>query len=390
MATDHKSTRVAVQVQLGFGSRDDPQTSPGMAHLVEHLLFGQARDLEQGEYARTIAVLGGRFAASTGYEHLALSSEVPSESLDLLLWMEADRLFTVAEKVTQLAIEKEADVIDNERALRLSSDPFGGWFSVALALLRGADSPYGRPPVGDPAAIRNLTPRMVAEFIDNKIYSSSIVVAIAGAVDEGRALEATNYYFGDAHAVETAWYPAREPIWLRKNIYLPLRGGSAFRVLFNIPSASDPRFTAVHLASQAMATDLQQRASLAGSNVSVRLQIRPLRDEDSLGSISLTSPEPGISFRFAELFYEAWSQIERHDLSTDLWTQALETLFREYNDSLRELGERAAVMARNGFGKDGTGMRGDRLTQLSLASAQDLACAWFVSGSHIVVLPSKT
>jgi len=363
-----------------------------MAHLVEHLLFGRARDLEHGEYARTIAVLGGRFAASTGYEQLALSSEVPSESLDLLLWMEADRLFTVAENVTQLAIEQEADVIDNERALRLSSDPFGGWFSVALALLRGADSPYGRPPVGDPAAIRNLTPPMVAEFIDNRVNASSIVVAIAGAVEEGRAIEATNYYFGEVHAVETAWHPmsARERTCLRKNICLPLRAGSAFRVLFNIPPASDPRFTAVHLASQAMAMNLQHRAYLAGSNVSVGLQIRPLIAEDSLGSISLTSPEAGISFRFAELFYDAWSQVERHELSIDFWKQALAKLFHEHNDSLRELGERAAAMARNGFEHDGTGMLGGHFTQLSLTSAQDLACDWFVSGARIVVLPSKT
>src|ERR1044072_7367705 len=122
-AQERSSPTVAIQVWYKVGSKDDPPNRSGFAHLFEHLMFKSARNLRDEQMDRLTEDVGGWNNASTGDDVTSYYEVVPSNSLETLLWAEADRMGSL--NVNEKNFHSERDVVKEEFNTSVLAPPYG-------------------------------------------------------------------------------------------------------------------------------------------------------------------------------------------------------------------------------------------------------------------------
>ena len=131
----------AVNLWYGVGSRHERAGRTGFAHLFEHLMFQGSANVPKGGHFEAIERLGGDLNATTSTDRTNYYETVPEHGLDLALWLEADRLGTLREGVTQDVLDNQRDVVKNERRERYDNQPYG----TAVERLFANAYPAGTP-----------------------------------------------------------------------------------------------------------------------------------------------------------------------------------------------------------------------------------------------------
>lgn len=174
---------VAVNVWHSTGSIHDPAGRSGLAHLVEHVLS------DHGEGAAGSPHASGSIQATTAHECTNYLETGPAEALPELLSRAAERIRRGRAGITPAGLDRERAVVREEIRQREESVRFGSGLRRSLRLLFGADHPLGRPPLGDPEEIAQITPADVDEFIERHYGSARLVVSIVGSVHPEHAME---------------------------------------------------------------------------------------------------------------------------------------------------------------------------------------------------------
>jgi zinc protease len=191
---DSKAPVVAVYVAYRAGSRDEPESKAGLAHICEHLMFCGTKTLP-GPYFRLFERAGAAWMnAFVREDYSAYFATVPAGVLDFALWMEADRMAGLAEALDADRIGRQREVLRNELRLR-DSAPYGSATRIIAELAHPRGHPYAHPPNGLLEELDNISTSDVREWIEARHLPAAATVVVAGDVEPDEAIEKARLHF---------------------------------------------------------------------------------------------------------------------------------------------------------------------------------------------------
>ena len=208
--TDRRAPTVAHMLWVRVGAMDEVDGSTGVAHVLEHMMFKGTPSLKPGEFSRRVAALGGRDNAFTSRDATGYHQQIPSDKLEDVMRLEADR-FARNQWVDE-EFKRELEVVKEERRLRTEDSPRALMYENANAITFLA-SPYRRPVVGWMSDLDAMTPDDARAFYRRWYVPANAAVVVAGDVDVAQVrLLAEKYYGGIAASPVPARKPRVEPV----------------------------------------------------------------------------------------------------------------------------------------------------------------------------------
>jgi zinc protease len=188
---------VAVNLWYHVGSRNERPGLTGLAHLFEHMLFQGSRHVGTNEHFRYVQQVGGVANGSTWLDRTNYYETMPSHHLDLALWLESDRMGFLLPALDQAKLDRQRDVVLNERRQRVDNQPYGRAGERLYELTFPLPHPYNWPVLGYPQDLEATTLADVESFFRRFYAPDNAVLTLAGEFETERALASIERYFGD-------------------------------------------------------------------------------------------------------------------------------------------------------------------------------------------------
>jgi zinc protease len=186
---------VAVEVRYLVGSGHERKGRSGFAHLFEHLMFQGSASFPR-EYFKPFEPIGGEVNGTTSRDRTNYFERVPSNYLELALWMESDRMQSLLPALTQAKLDNQRDVVLNERRQRYQNQPYGMVWEYLAEALYPATHPYGHTTMGLPEDIEAATLVDVRSFFQEYYVPANAVLTVVGDFEGQRARALIAKYFG--------------------------------------------------------------------------------------------------------------------------------------------------------------------------------------------------
>jgi zinc protease len=191
---DHSTPVINLQLWYHVGSKNEKAGRTGFAHLFEHLMFKGSANIEPEEFDSQITGVGGVINAYTTDDVTVYWETFPSNYLEMILWMEADRMKSL--DVSEENFQAEREVVKEERRVRVESPPYGDLFETLYSNAFDVH-PYKHIPIGSMEDLDNATIEDVVEFYQKYYVPENAYLVIAGDFDTEQALDWTREYFGN-------------------------------------------------------------------------------------------------------------------------------------------------------------------------------------------------
>ncbi len=188
---------VALNLWYHVGSKNEAPGRTGFAHLFEHLLFQGSRNVGTNDHFRYVQQAGGVANGSTWYDRTNYYEVLPTNYLDLGLWLESDRMGFFLDAITQENLDNQREVVINERRQKMDNQPYGRAFERLHELLYPATHPYRWPVIGYVEDLTAATLGDVRDFFETFYVPRNAVLTLAGDVDYDHALARIEHYFGE-------------------------------------------------------------------------------------------------------------------------------------------------------------------------------------------------
>ena len=289
---DHSTPLVAVTVLYHVGSKNERDDRTGMAHFFEHLLFEGSENIARGEFDSYVENAGGILNANTSQDRTFYYELLPSNQLELGLWLESERMLHA--KIEQIGIDTQNEVVKEEKRQRYDNQPYGQLLPATMALAY-SEHPYQWTPIGSMEHLDASTHADFMEFYNTFYVPENATLSIAGDLNIAEAKSLIVKYFSDIpRGVRNIPRPTVvEPIRtaeVRDTIYgkdrLPLVVQA-----YPIPAQGTPDYYAVDLLNQV----------LSGGE-SARLNQRVVENDQLAlycGAFSFGLEDPGVTLAFA-------------------------------------------------------------------------------------------
>jgi zinc protease len=196
---DHDLPIVAVNLWYHVGSKNERPGLTGFAHLFEHLMFEGSQHHDTG-YFQPLQEAGASLNGSTNADRTNYWEVVPTNALDLALWLESDRMGYLLPALTPQKLQKQRDVVLNERRQNYENRPYGLTSMATASALYPPDHPYHWMTIGAAEDIRAASFDDVRAFFERYYHPGNASLVLAGDVETGRALDLARAYFGDIPA----------------------------------------------------------------------------------------------------------------------------------------------------------------------------------------------
>ncbi len=193
---DHAVPTVVVNVSYDVGSRFEVTRRTGFAHLFEHLMFMGTRRVPTKAFDAWMEAAGGWNNAWTSQDRTDYYDVGPPTALDLLLYLEADRLRDLGPLMTLEKLDAQRDVVKNERRQTSENTPYGKVELRLPELMYGKDHPYHHPVIGSHADLEAATVDDVKEFFAKHYDPANASLVIAGDFDPKHATDVVARWFG--------------------------------------------------------------------------------------------------------------------------------------------------------------------------------------------------
>ena len=184
---DHSCPIVAVNLWYHVGSKNETPGRTGFAHLFEHLMFEGSQHHDKG-YFQPLQGAGAALNGSTNADRTNYWEVVPTEALDLALWMESDRMGFLLPALTPAKFSNQRDVVLNERRQNYENRPYGLASMAMLAALYPPDHPYHWTTIGEIADLHDARLEDVRQFFSTYYHPANASLALAGDIDPEAAL----------------------------------------------------------------------------------------------------------------------------------------------------------------------------------------------------------
>lgn len=238
--TDRRAPTAAHMLWVRVGSMDEVDGTSGVAHVLEHMLFKGTPDMKPGEFSRRVAALGGRENAFTMRDATGYYQQIPSDKLEEVMRLEADRF--ARNQWSNEEFEKEIEVVKEERRLRTEDSPRALMHEAANAMTFLA-SPYRRPVVGWMNDLEAMTPDDARDFYRRWYVPGNAVVVVAGDVDAAQVRRLAEKYYGGMPArVVPPRKPRVEPLQtgLRRLDFKASASQAYVSLSFKVPGLRSP------------------------------------------------------------------------------------------------------------------------------------------------------
>jgi len=194
---DKSDPIVALAIMYHVGSNREVKGRTGFAHLFEHMLFQQSENVGQDQFFKKIQDAGGTLNGGTWKDGTIYYEIVPKNSLEMILWLESDRMGFFINTVTETAFINQQEVVQNEKRQRVDNRPYGHTNYVIDKNIYPDDHPYNWQTIGELEDLQNATVEDVKEFYRKFYGPNNATVVLAGdfEVEEGKAL--IEKYFGE-------------------------------------------------------------------------------------------------------------------------------------------------------------------------------------------------
>jgi zinc protease len=242
MTPDRTIPTVGIAVFYDVGSRNEVRGRSGFAHLFEHMMFQGSANVGKGEHFQLILNRGGEMNGTTSEDRTNYYETLPSNELPLGLWLEADRMKSLA--ITQENFENQRQTVMEERRQSYDNQPYAKSWLRVNELSFGDYFPYAHSTIGDMKDLENAPLTAVQEFFDAYYAPNNAVLSLAGDFDPSEALALVDKYFG---GIPSRGRPPYEPGELApqteertESMLDPLAQLPGFHIAYHIPSSREP------------------------------------------------------------------------------------------------------------------------------------------------------
>ena len=288
---DHSTPIVAVSVMYHVGSKNEDPSRTGFAHFFEHLMFEGSENIPRGEYSNYVEKAGGALNANTSQDRTFYYDLLPSNQLELGLWLESERMMHA--KVDSTGIATQREVVKEEKRQRVDNQPYGS-FQAEIMSHAYKVHPYKWTPIGSMADLDAAEESDYVNFYKKFYVPNNACLSIAGDLNIKETKKMIAAYFSDIpKGAEIERPNIVEPIKTEQvrdtvldNIQLP-----AVMMAFHSPALGT---------DDAYAMDMVSNILSQGS--SSRLHKRIVEDEQKavyVGAFPFPLEDPGIFIAFS-------------------------------------------------------------------------------------------
>jgi len=274
---DHTTPVVSVDIWYDVGSRNERPGRSGFAHLFEHLMFEGSAHAPKGVHSHLIESAGGQDNASTAEDRTNFYETVPSNMLNVVLWLEADRLRSLT--ISAVTFHNQRETVKEERRLRVDNQPYGVVFAEGLAWPFDSAKcfPYAHSVIGSMADLDAAILPDVQAFFATYYAPNNATLVVSGDFRPAELRRLVNQYFATiprqpvppAGACDYTISPGAE----HRTIHDPNASLPAVVRIYRIPPHADRDTPALSLLS-----------SILGDGESSRLNVSVVRrDKAALG-----------------------------------------------------------------------------------------------------------
>lgn len=213
----NKSPLVSINIWYKVGSANEVVGKTGLAHLFEHMMFQGSLNVPKEMHFKYIQEAGGSLNGSTSFDRTNYYETLPSNALELGLWLESDRMGFFLDTLTQDKLDNQKDVVMNERRQNYDNQPYGLAWEKLFGMLFPINHPYHFPTIGLIEDIEKFDLGEVSNFF-KKYYSpanSSLVITGDFDIDETKQL--IDKYFAPIQTQLVADVITKQAIVLSEN-----------------------------------------------------------------------------------------------------------------------------------------------------------------------------
>lgn len=174
---------VAVNVWYHVGSAHEEPGRTGFAHLFEHLMFEGSKHVPEGAFDTLLEASGGDNNGSTTNDRTNYIIDVPSNALELALFLESDRMAYLLDTMTPETVDGQRDVVKNERRQSYENEPYGKAYLALPSLLYPKGHPYSWTVIGSMEDLSAASYEDVVEFFKTYYAPNNASLVIAGDID---------------------------------------------------------------------------------------------------------------------------------------------------------------------------------------------------------------
>jgi zinc protease len=180
---DNTTPTISVNTWYHVGSGYEKLGRTGFAHLFEHLMFEGSKNVPEGKFDEWLEAAGGNNNGSTNTDRTNYYEDIPSNALELALFLDSDRMGYLLDDMTQQKLDGQRDVVKNERRQRYENSPYGmAWVMLADAMYPKGH-PYSWPTIGSMADLSAASLDDVKDFFRLYYAPNNASLAIAGDLD---------------------------------------------------------------------------------------------------------------------------------------------------------------------------------------------------------------
>ena len=242
---------VAVAVYYDVGSRNEREGRTGFAHLFEHMMFQGSENVGKAGHFQYVMKAGGTMNGTTSSERTNYFESLPANQLPLALWLESDRMRTLA--VTQENLDNQRDAVKEEKRLRYDNQPYGQIFDLINGMVF-KNFANAHSTIGSMEDLDDATVADVQEFFRVYYAPNNAVLIISGSFERETVKQLVEKYFGSIPKQPLpASLDVSEPPEVSENYKVyedKLAPFPAFLIGWKIPPRRSPEFNALYLAGK--------------------------------------------------------------------------------------------------------------------------------------------
>jgi predicted Zn-dependent peptidase len=194
---DSSTPIVTVAVMYNVGSKNEQPDRTGFAHFFEHLMFEGTKNIPRGEYAKFVERAGGTLNANTSADRTYYYQTLPSNQLELGLWLESERMLHAS--VDSIGIATQKQVVIEEKKQSYDNRPYG---TILIETMSRAftEHPYRWTTIGDPEHIMAAKDEEFEQFYNTFYVPDNAVLVVAGDINPDEAKKLVAKYYSDIPA----------------------------------------------------------------------------------------------------------------------------------------------------------------------------------------------
>lgn len=294
LSPDHSTQVAAVSVWYGAGSRDEPAGKAGLARLFERLMFSGSANVPAGGHANIVESVGGHVTAEVDEEAARFGESLPSNWLNLGLWLEAERMRSLTINDSTVGQARLALLEDLGR--RVTQEPYSAAIVDGVAGLYDSTTcrGYSHPTIGRVGSLAGLTAADARSFFQERFTPSNARLVVVGDFDPATTRQLITAYFAGIPRGSTPPSAACEssltPAATTRRVSDRVVGGTAVGVFYRIPAHSDADTPALELLGAMLSQGSGSRLAIALSRdagAAVSTQGGILGDRGGPGALGL-------------------------------------------------------------------------------------------------------